>query len=57
MFGILAVIAFGVAFIFHGTGFTGSTWVDWQSFTLAGLVFLALHTLGVATTITVHRKS
>jgi hypothetical protein len=57
VFGILAIIAFTVAFIFQGTGFTGSAWVDWQSFELAGLAFLALHVLGVAATLTVRRKS
>jgi hypothetical protein len=48
VFGILAIVALAIAFIFHGAGFHGSAWVDWQSFMLLGLVFLALHLLGVA---------
>jgi hypothetical protein len=47
VFGILAVVAFAIAFVFHGAGFTGSPWVGWQSFMILGLVFLALHQLGV----------
>lgn len=48
MFGILAIVAFAVSFIFHGAGFHGSPWVGWQSFMLLGLILLALHLLGVA---------
>lgn len=48
MLGILAVVAFILAFFFHGAGFTTSAWLDWQSLMLAGLVLLALHLLGVA---------
>jgi hypothetical protein len=56
VFGIIAVVAFGVAFIFHGAGFHGSAWVSWQSFALIGFVFLTLHLLGVATGVRVWRR-
>jgi hypothetical protein len=57
VFGILAIVAFAIAFVFHGAAFTGSAWVDWQSFMILGLVFLALHLLGVGAGLTIHRNS
>lgn len=48
MLGILAAVAFLLAFLFHGAGFAGSPWLDWESLLLAGLALLALHLLGVA---------
>ena len=47
MCGILAVLAFALAFLFHGFAFKGNVWVDPPSMMYLGLVFLALHLLGV----------
>lgn len=57
MFGILAVVCFILAVLFHGTGFNPDAWWNWQGVALAGLVFLALHLLGVATGLTIVRRS
>lgn len=47
MFGVIAVILFALAFLFHGFAFNGNAWVDPASMLYLGLVFLALHLLGV----------
>jgi predicted Co/Zn/Cd cation transporter (cation efflux family) len=47
VFGILAVLAFALAFLFHGFRFAGNSWVDPASLAYLGLTFLALHLLGV----------
>jgi len=41
--GILALLAFALAFVFHGAGFNPSAWLGWQSMALLGLLLLALH--------------
>lgn len=46
MFGILAVVCFTIAFIFHGAATVTNAWLDPTSLMLAGLAFLALHLLG-----------
>lgn len=56
MLGWLAALFFAVAFIFHGAVFTGNAWIGWQSFMLLGLVFLALHLVGVGTGLIVRRS-
>jgi len=39
--GILALLAFALAFIFHGTGFGKlGPWLDWQGLMLLGFVLL-----------------
>jgi hypothetical protein len=43
---ILAVLAFTLAFAFHGAGVHVGTWFDWQGLALAGLAFLAWHATG-----------
>lgn len=53
--GWLAALFFAVAFIFHGAGFAGTAWIDWQSFVLLGLVCLALQLVGVGTGLIVRR--
>ena len=40
--GILALLAFALAFIFHGAGFAKlGPWLDWQGLALLGLVLLS----------------
>jgi hypothetical protein len=48
MFGILAVLAFALAVIFHGYAFAPNHWLDWTGMTLIGALLLALHMLGGA---------
>ena len=48
MFGILALVCFVLAVLFHGTGFDPNAWLNWTGVALAGLAFLTLHLLGVA---------
>lgn len=43
MLGVLAVVAFLIAWIFHAAGFHAPAWLNGTSFALAGLAFLALH--------------
>jgi membrane-bound ClpP family serine protease len=40
--GILAFLAFVLAFIFHGAGFAPDLWFNWQGLALAGFVLLTL---------------
>lgn len=41
--GILALLAFALAFIFHGAGFGKlGPWLDWQGLALLGFVLLTL---------------
>lgn len=41
MAGILALLAFALAFTFHGAGFTKlGPWLDWQGLALAGFILL-----------------
>lgn len=42
MLGILAVVAFILAWVFHGAGFAPSPWFDSDALTILGLLFLAL---------------
>jgi hypothetical protein len=39
--GILALLAFLLAFIFHGAGFNPDSWFNWQGMALLGLILLA----------------
>lgn len=45
MLGILAALAFALAFIFHGAGFHPGPWIDATSMLYAGLLLLTLHIL------------
>lgn len=49
MFGVLAVVSFGVAFILNGAGGDNSVWLSPTSLMLLGLVFLALHLVNAHT--------
>ena len=49
MSGVLALVAFILAFVFHGAGFSPSPWWNWQGMALAGLVLLVLFLLDVGT--------
>ena len=42
MAGILALLAFAFAFVFHGAGFAPDAWFDWQGLTVLGLLLLTL---------------
>lgn len=42
MFGIIAAVAFALAYLLHGFA-AGNEWIGWQALLLAGLFFLALH--------------
>jgi hypothetical protein len=44
--GLLAFVSFLLAFVFHGFGFHGGSWVSPVSLLYLGLVFLALHVSG-----------
>lgn len=59
MFGIAAVVAFILAYLFKGAGFDPSPWFDWQALTVLGLLFLTLSGLGVgpAVPVVVHRRA
>lgn len=49
MFGVVALIAFVLAWFFHAAGFHPSAWIDSASMLYLGLAFLAGHlTFGVA---------
>lgn len=43
MFGLIAAVLFGVAFVLNGAATVTSAWFTPTSFMLAGLFFLALH--------------
>ena len=49
MAGIAAVVAFVLAWIFHGFGFSGNAWIGPTGLLYLGLALLTLHLLGVAT--------
>lgn len=56
--GWLAALFFAIAFIFNGAGFGHGSWLSATSFMLLGLVFLALHLLGVGPAVpVVHRRA
>lgn len=58
MAGILALLAFALAFVFHGAGFNANAWLGWQSMALLGLVLLALHlVLGTGLPVVVRRRA
>lgn len=46
MAGILALLAFTLAVLFHGFRFAPNPWLDWTGLMLAGLALLAFHLLG-----------
>lgn len=46
MSGILALLAFTLAVLFHGFRFAPNLWLDWQGLALTGLALLAFHLLG-----------
>jgi hypothetical protein len=45
----VAVLAFFLAFLFHGLGVATSVWLTWPSLVCAGLTFLGLHFAGFST--------
>jgi len=49
MTGILALLAFALAFVFHAYGFAPNHWFDWTGLVITGLALLTLHMLGVGT--------
>lgn len=58
MFGVLAVIAFVIAWIFHAAGFHAGAVLDWTSFALAGLVLFSAHVaFGYVGPVIVHRRN
>lgn len=58
MTGILAILAFALAVVFHGYGFTPNHWFDWTGMTLLGALLLALHLLGIGSgfPVTIRRR-
>jgi hypothetical protein len=59
VFGIAAVVAFILAYVFKGTGSDPAAWCEWQALSILGLLFLALAGLGVgpAVPVVVHRRA
>lgn len=57
MAAVLALLAFVVAFIFHGAGFNPGAWFNWQGLAVLGLVFVALHLLAVLPDVAVIRRN
>lgn len=51
MTGILALLSFTLATVFHAYAFAPNHWFDWQGLMLIGLTLLTLHLLGVGTRI------
>ncbi len=56
MFGILAVLAFALAVLFHAYGFAPDHWFDWTGMALTGALLLALHLLGASLPVAGRRR-
>ena len=54
MFGIIAMILFGIAYIFNGAGFHGTNWIGPTPFLYLGLFCLAVE--GVPVIVDRYRK-
>jgi hypothetical protein len=55
--GILALIAFALAVLFHGFGFSPDAWLDWEGMALLGLFFLALAPFASGLPVVVRRRA